>query len=295
MLVENGKAVNKVVSPYNNSWSKAKAYYCPVTHEKKTIKNLKFFRRQGNKELAFFVTIANMDNVVLSNIEIHTPKDTLLDDSAIGITNCTNVKLCHVTIDGTYSRKDHSGYGIMMNNVWNSYFYKLNAHGNWGVFGDNNISLAKFVDCDINRFDIHCYGRDIYFRDCVFRNVYNQFSSVFGEIVFKRCEFINCFPVAFGASYNAYTKVNLVVKDCIVKEINKKNYFIFMNGIQNPVINERPELAKKEWPDIYIDGLTIVANKNQSYRLSNFSRKEIKLGEETIPTHIELKRIKYEQ
>lgn len=163
------------------------------------------------------------------------------------------------------------------------------------MFGDNNISQAIFVDCDINRFDIHCYGRNIYFRDCIFRNVYNQFSSVFGEIIFKRCMFINCFPVVFGASYNAYTKFNLIVKGCIVKEISKRNYFIRMNGINNPVVNERPELANKEWPDIYIDGLAIITTGNQDYRLTNFSKKSIQMSEETIPTKIVLKRIRYEK
>lgn len=292
LLVVDGKAKNHTISPYDNSWSRATATYCPVTAKKKRISNLKLYRNPGNRNMAFFVNIANQDNVVLSNISIYTPKDSLVNDVAITISNCTNVKLENVTIDGTYSRLDYSGYGITMDNVWNSRFYRLKAHGNWGVFGDNNINKATFKNCDINRFDIHCYGRDVYFSRCVIRDVYNQFSSVFGEVVFKNCLFSNCFPVAFGSSYNSYTKFNLIVKDCVVTNVGKKNCFIMMNGFNNPEINERPELTKREWPNIYVDGLIIFVENNQDYYLTIDSNKPIQMNDESIPTKIVLNRIK---
>lgn len=295
LLIKNGKALNEVVSPYSNSWTEVRTKYRLLQNNKKRIANLYFFRQPGSTKITFLATISNQDNVILSNIEVHTPSDSLVNDAVFSITNSTNVKFDHVTIDGTYSRKDHSGYGILMNNVWNTTFYKLYGHGNWGVFGANNVNFSTLIHCDINRFDIHCYGRDVYFEKCTIRNVYNQFSSVFGKVVFNRCEFRNCFPVAFGASYNAYTKFNLVVKDCVVKEVNSKNSFILMNGFSNPDINERPELKNKEWPDININGLTIFLNDHQNYRLSNYSGENILTMKESIPTHIKLKRIKYKK
>ena len=294
LLIKDGKALNKVVSPYNNDWTRVKAKYRSLPNGEKRISNLKFFRKRGSKNMTFLMTISNQNDVTLSNIEIHTPKDSLKNDAIFSISNCTNIKFNNVTIDGTYSRKDWSGYGILMNNVWNSSFYNLYGHGNWGVFGTNNVNKATLTRCDINRFDIHCYGRDIYFDHCIIRDVYNQFSSVFGEVRFKRCEFRNCYPIAFGASYNAYTKFNLIVKDCIVKEFRKKTNFIQMNGIDNPNINERPELREKEWPDIYIDGLTIVTDGPITYRLSNHSKNDILQMNESLPTSVELKRIRYE-
>lgn len=295
LLVEDGKAENRVVSPYNNSWSKAKAYYCPISHEKKEIKNLKLFRQPGNKDLAFFVTISNQNNVVLSDIEIHTPQDTLLNDAAIAITNCTNIKFYHITIDGTYSRKDHSGYGVTMNNVWNSSFYKFRGHGNWGVFGNNNVNYATFNSCDINRFDIHCYGRDIHFMKCVFRNLYNQFSSVFGEVTFANCEFCNFIPVSFESSYNAYTRFQLKVNNCIITDVGKKNFFIKAGDINNKNSNERPELSRKEWPDIFIDNLTIKSNDATVYHLSNFDSDDIKNVRGLFPLRIKINKILYEK
>ena len=295
LLIDDGKALNKAVSPYNNEWTRVKAKYRLLPNGKKKISNLKFFRKAGSKKMTFLVTINNQDDVMLSNIEIHTPKDSLKDDAIISISNCTNVKFKHVTIDGTYSRKNWSGYGILMDNVWNSSFNGLCAHGNWGIFGTNNVNKSTLTRCDINRFDIHCYGRDIFFDHCIIRDVYNQFSSVFGEIVFKKCEFINCYPMAFGASYNAYTKFNLTVKDSIIRDIGSKNNFIQMNGYDNPDVNDRPELAQKNWPDIYIDGLTIYTNGKMFYRLSNHSTNDIAKMDESIPTSIELKRVIYER
>lgn len=293
LLIKDGKAINNVVSPYNNEWSRVKAKYRLLPCEKKRISNLKFFRKSGSTKMTFLVTLSNQNDVTLTNIEIHTPNDSLKNDAIISISNSTNIRFNHVTIDGTYSRIDWSGYGILMDNVWNSSFYRLYGHGNWGIFGTNNVNKAMLTRCDINRFDIHCYGRDIYFDHCIIRDVYNQFSSVFGEIVFKKCEFINCYPMAFGASYNAYTKFNLTVKDCIIKDIDSKNNFIQMNGYNNPDVNDRPELAQKKWPDIYINGLTIYTNGKMFYRLSNHSTNDITKKDESIPTNIELKRINY--
>ena len=77
------------------------------------------------------------------------------------------------------------------------------------MFGNNNINTALIENSEINRFDIHCYGRDISFKDVVFVNLYNQFSSTFGTIRFDRCTFRHFTPVLYEASYNSYTVIKL--------------------------------------------------------------------------------------
>jgi len=286
LLIKNGKARNRAVSPYNNEWSSVKASYCSVTKKKKTISNLSLHRNPGNKKMAFLVSITNQNNVTLSNIEVFTPEDNLVNDDIISISNCTNIYFDNVTINGTYSRKNYSGYGIEMNNVWNCSFDRLRGYGNWGIFGNNNINKAKLVNCDINRFDIHCYGRDISFDKCIFRDLYNQFSSIFGRVTFTDCEFVNFIPVSIETSYNAYTVFDIVVNNCRVKDSQGKNYFIRMGDTKNlPKTEDRPELKNKEWPNFYINGLLIESEGEPDYRLSNYSKKGIKDLEDAIPSH----------
>jgi hypothetical protein len=189
-----------------------------------------------------------------------------------------------VLIDGTYSRKNLYGYGILMDNVWNSHFVRLTARANWGIFGTNNLNNTVLRNCDINRFDIHCYGRDISFKNCTFRNTlndintYNQFSSVFGTILFENCRFLHFYPVLHESSYNAYTEYNLVMRNCYMELDRNHNCIISAGKLENE-INSRPELKEKCWPNITIDGLTLKTNGIADFYLfkpmgdNNYSKK----------------------
>ena len=256
LLVENGRAKNTVTMPYNNADSKPKCSYIPQDNTPFVFKNITIERDPGCKFVTNVASISGVDNVQILNVKVHTPANTLMNDRGIRISNCTNVTLDNVRIDGTYSQPDHSGYGFTLNNIWNLKVSRMYGKANWGVFGNNNINVATIEDSQINRFDIHCYGRDISFKNMEFFTLYNQYASVFGTIRYDKCTFTNFVPVLNGGSYNAYVAHDIVMNDCVFNATEKKNYLIKMSGM-GVEVNERNELAKKALPNVRIKNLTV--------------------------------------
>ena len=264
LLVENGRAKNSVTMPYNNEYSQPKCSYIPQDNTPFVFKNITIERVPGCKFVTNVASISGVDNVQISNVKVHTPANTLINDRGIRISNCTNVSLDNVRIDGTYSQPDHSGYGFTLNNIWNLKVRRMYGKANWGVFGDNNINGATIEDSQINRFDIHCYGRDISFKNMEFFTLYNQFSSVYGTISYDKCTFTSFVPVLNGGSYNAYVAHDIVMNDCVFNATEKKNYLIKMSGM-GVEVNERNELAKKALPNIRIKNLTVNLTRGADY------------------------------
>ena len=147
-----------------------------------------------------------------------------------------------------------------MNNVWNFKANRLKAVGNWGIFGNNNINTALIKNSEINRFDIHCYGRDVSFKDVVFVNLYNQFSSVFGTIRFDRCTFKAFTPVLYEASYNSYPPHNLIFNNCVFHLTKKRNTLVSAGRLA-PEENDREELKEKCWPNVTISSMKVVVDE----------------------------------
>ncbi len=258
IIVKNGMMKNLPVMPYDNDVSSPVCSIYPLTKKKKTIKNVSLIRSDSSLYKTFLLQVDGQYNVSVSGVRIVTPESALNADKAISVTNSAKIRFNDIVIEGTYSHLKESGYGIQMNNVYDVSFKRMKADAAWGVFGTNNVHYARLTDCDINRFDIHCYGRDVFFKDCTFRNIYNQFSSVFGTINFTRCEFIDCCPVLIEYSYNAYTGFDLVLEKCLFKPSASKNYIINA-GFLDDDENARPELRQKCWPNVYINGLRIDA------------------------------------
>ena len=270
LLVRNCVALNSPIAPYSTDSTLLCASFLPVDEELKTIANLTIMRDSTSTAKTYCFDIEGINNLRISNLNIYTP-DTknMYADAAVTLRNCTNVTFEDVLIDGTYSRKNLYGYGILMDNVWNSHFVRLTARANWGIFGTNNLNNTVLRNCDINRFDIHCYGRDVALYNCQFGNLYNQFSSVFGTVLFDGCRFTDFVPVLLEPSYNAYTPFKLVFKDCIFDAIPGR-YFLVSTGKLDNKINERPELARKCWPDVTIRNMTVnVSNKIDKVVLFN--------------------------
>ena len=135
----------------------------------------------------------------------------------------------------------------------------MQGSANWGVFGDNNINLATIEDSQINRFDIHCYGRDVYFKNTVFNNLYNQFSSLYGTLMYENCRFVHFVPVLFESSYAAYTPFNLVIKDCEIDVDKDRPYLINAGNPSKKAERPRTELRRVSWPNIEIKNLKVNA------------------------------------
>ena len=264
LLINDGRAQNKPVSPYSTDSTRMKARAQITDNTLKTITDLTITRDTSSTSKTYCFDIQGINNLKISKLRINTP-DTknLYADAAINIENCTNITFEDVIIDGTYSRTNKYGYGIQMNNVWNSLFIRLKAQANWGVFGTNNLSSTTLRDCDINRFDIHCYGRDVFFYNCKFNKLYNQLSSVFGTVRFEGCRFTEFVPVLLEPSYNAYTPFDLFFKNCILDAMPSRNYLVSAGQLDN-IINTRPELAQKCWPNIDIQNLIVNIPENIS-------------------------------
>lgn len=256
ILIDNGQAKNEVVMPYNNTNSFPDCQYYPVAADSVVIKGITLNRSKESTAKTYLCSVNGIDNLALRDVAIHTPENDWVSDVAIVINDCTNVTFDNLIIDGTYSRKNHSGYGINMNNIWNLNVRKMAAHANWGVFGTNNINTASFSDSDINRFDIHCYGRDISFNNVIFRDNYNQFASVFGTIRFDNCSFLEFVPIVNGPSYNAYVNYDVIMNDCYFKQ-TKGTAMLIDEGYLDNRVNSRTEIAKRCLPNITINNLIV--------------------------------------
>lgn len=256
LLLEDGVAKNSTVMPYNNAYSNPKCTFVKLGKEPLVIKNISIIRDSGCTFLTHVANIAGADDVRFENVSIRTPESPLTDDRGISIYNCTNVKMDHVRVEGTYSHTDHSGYGVFLNNVWNYMSTNMYGKASWGIFGNNNVNVARIEDSQINRFDIHCYGRDISFKNVSFFDLYNQYSSVYGTIRYDKCSFTEFVPVLNGGSYNAYVEHDVVMNDCVFNATPKKNFLIRMGNIKDAP-NERHELTEKCLPNVRIKNLTV--------------------------------------
>ena len=257
LLIHNGHAQNRPIAPYSTDSTKMNAWAHRTDDGLKTITDLTITRDTTSTAKTYCFNIIGINSLKISKLYINTPdtKD-LYADAAINIENCTNIAMEDVSLDGTYSRTNKYGYGIQMNNVWNSHFTRLNANANWGIFGTNNLSNTTLKDCNINRFDIHCYGRDIFVHNCKFNKLYNQLSSVFGTVRFEECRFTDFVPVLLEPTYNAYTPFDLIFKNCILDASPSRNYLISAGQLDNN-LNSRPELVQKCWPNIDIQNLIV--------------------------------------
>lgn len=256
LLINKGRRINSIIRTYANEHSDPRCYYAKTDKKKKVIKNLTINRLIESTRITYCIKIENQNNILLSNIAISTPDNQLYGDSAISIKNCTKVTLEDVMINGTYSQKNHYGYGIYMDNVWDSRFVRLRGRANWGVFGTNNMNQVSMEDCDVNRFDIHSYGKDLYFNKCIFRDLYNQYSSVYGVIQYDNCKFVHSIPVLIEYSYNSYVPFDLKMNNCEFEASSQKCSIIEAGKLHDSV-NNRPELSVKALPNIAINNLTV--------------------------------------
>lgn len=256
LLIENGVAKNKVVMPYGNKYSKPKCTYVKLSGNPFVVKNLTIIRDKGCWFVTHVANISGLDDVRIQNVRLHTPESKMNGDTGLRISECANVTLEDVYIDGTYSQKDKYGYGVNMNNIWNFKAVRMYGRANWGVFGNNNINTARIEDSQINRFDIHCYGRDISFENVEFFDLYNQYSSTYGTISHKNCTFTNFVPVLNGGSYNSFVEHEVVFYNCVMNA-TKDKYFLCKLSHLDEQANARHELAEKCLPNVTIKNMEV--------------------------------------
>lgn len=256
LLVRDGRSENRPVTTYTGKAAQPVCSYIPVNDELKTIENITIHRGRNEKHKTYCIAVHNQNNILIRNVHITTPKTKFYGDGAISLSNCTNTTLRDIIVDSTYSYPGQYGYAVSMNNLWNTTFERLRADAAWGVFGSNNISRVTLRDCDVNRFDIHCYGRDARLVNCTFRNKQTQFSSMYGEVVFDSCNFIDCIPVRIRSSYNAYTPFDIIFRHCTF-DATLRHHALVNVMLLSTTPNPRPELSARCWPNVYVEDLTV--------------------------------------
>ena len=256
LLLENGVAKNAVTMPYNNDNSFPKCTYVRLDGEPLIIKNLNIERDSRCDYLTNIALISGHDDVRITNIKLFTPPSKLSGDRGFLIRKCTNVTFEDVRIEGTYSQIDQFGYGINLDNIWNFYASRLYGRANWGIFGNNNLNTVRIEDSHINRFDIHCYGKDVMFKEVTFFDGYNQYASVYGTIAYDKCIFTDFVPVLNGGSYNSYVGHEVIFHDCIFNVTREMCSLLKMSYLNRPK-NTRQELASKCLPNLRIKNLTV--------------------------------------
>lgn len=257
LLLNNGQALNHSCAPYNNEYSNPICTSVSVSKEVKSFSNAVLHRTATSKRKTFFVKFENQYNVHISNIGIVTPDGTgQFGDTGIFLKDCANVSMNNVNIDGSYSLNDKWGYGISLNNVYNIDFDQIEGNAPWGVFGNNNVNKARLKNSHVNRFDVHCYGRDFFFENCLFDKSGFLYSSIYGDVRFEQCTFKNVFPCLNRIDFNAYTPFNIVFANCDFYFDNSHYALVNLSDIDD-IENPRQELSDKCIPNVQIENCSI--------------------------------------
>ena len=261
LWLHDGLAVNRPIAPWNTDSTDLNATYAAVDTAQKVFRGLTLHRTEFSEYRTYCLHISGQHNVLIEDVHVTTPKSKMIADAVFGISNCVRVTFRDVTVDGTYSgygRWRDWGYAFSLSNLWDTKFERVTADGNWGVFGTNNLSHTTLEDCDLNRFDIHCYGRDALLRRCTLRQRQTQFSSMYGTVTFDSCHFIDCIPVRIRSSYNAYTPFDIEMNDCTF-ELTPRYHSLVNVMLLDTAENTRPELSIKCWPNLTVNNLKVIA------------------------------------
>lgn len=262
LYVKDGRALNHVIKPYDNLQSKMTCRYRQVHPNRKLFSNLSFYRTRESTFKTCLLRVVAEHNFIVKNINVVTPiNDELYADHIFMVEDCTCFTLQDVVVDGTYSLTDKYGYAFGLDNVWCHKALRVKADGKWGVYGTNNVNTAALEDCKINRFDIHCYGRDILCKNCHFYRLYNSFGATYDNVVFNNCSFDHSRPYLTAGSYNSFVEVNVIFTNCKFFLSPKYPWIAEVDGMPAE-INKRPELAEKYLPNIMLRRCNVVLPGN---------------------------------
>ena len=185
LLVKDGIAQNRPIAAYDTMASDPQweVYYLQRTGNC-FFKNVTLKRDKGCTKNIVLLRVANEDNVLIEDVTVdsfNNSPQVITGDNAIEIWDSTNIYFKDILINHVFSNESSYGYGISLNNVWNVTVENLNLPYNnpnkptplWGIFGNNNVNTITLKGCHLNRFDIHCYGRDAICEQCTFEAANN--------------------------------------------------------------------------------------------------------------------------
>ncbi len=252
LVAKNGVIQNNPILGYNTAMSTPKVQYCEVVNDKKIIKNVVFERTKDSSKRTFFLRVENQYNVLISDIKTFTPDDDqMYGDAVLSVVNSAKVKYKNIWIDGSYSQKDTYGYGISMNSIYDIEIDNMYGHAKWGIFCVNNANKVVLSNCDLNRFDLHCYGRDFTIKKCTFTGRPCAYSSLYGKLIYENCIFNDADPVGLRQDYNANTPFDVIFKHCTFNMSESANCLLRINSLSDEK-NARAELTRKCLPNITV-------------------------------------------
>lgn len=257
ILINNGQAYNRPIYSYESDVSSPSFTYIPVNSSSTVVNNLNIVREEASTFVTYAIRCENINNLQLNNITVYTPPgSSLTNDLTFYIMNCSMVKMSNISINGLYDVTSYA-YGIYMNNCYNIVFDRINtANDRWGIFGTYNLNTVSMYNSSVNRFDIHCYGKDISFTGCKFRGIYNQIGCVYGNISFLDCTFENFIPIQYEGSFNAYVPHDVTFTNCTLTNQASFNYLLRCYNL-TATVNSRPELSKKCLPNVTVNNLIV--------------------------------------
>lgn len=271
--IQDGFARNTPIQPYDTVDSRPVFYAINVDEDKNpTICNGKFFRENSTKLTNLF-DIEKVDGMLVKDVYVHTDKTTAPNDMKADATFYFS-RVANLTLDNVYQMNTYSdaanaithGYFLMILNGFNIKLININAHDNdWGVIGCRCINTAFVDKCNMNRFDIHTYGRGVTIRDSIFSYKFCQIGDYYGDIVFDNCTFNKCSsPLIHEHTYNYLTKYNVYFKNCTINGSDRLLYYINPHMDVAPI---RVEQSKKYLPNIYVEGLVVNLDKDKYFKI----------------------------
>lgn len=260
IVVHDGQGQNSPVMPWNTDSTRLKASYYTIDTAQKVFRNITMHRMKGCTFRTNLISVSGQYNVLIEHVRVTTPKSKMIADGIFSISNSARVTLESVEVEGTYSgkgRPDVYGYAFSCNNLYDAHFHNIVAWGNWGVFGTNNLNHTHLSNCRVDRFDIHCYGRDVLLENCTLEGRQTLLTSFYGTARFDHCYFKNYIPMRVRSSYNAYTPFDIEIHDCTFELTPRQHYIVRVN-LLDTADNPRPELKEKCWPNLLVDSMTVI-------------------------------------
>lgn len=194
-------------------------------------------------------------------------------DSCFMIADSAKIYMERIKIHNTYSKEADYGYGFVLDNVWDSCFRYLEAHqAVKGVFSTFNTNCIQVSDSELNRIDVHCYGKDVTCVNCFFHNdtpntnhIINRFSSLFGTLTYRNCRFDNFIPVRQDTYYDALTAFDVVMEDCTMNITTGRCKICDILRIYHERHMTRSELMERCLPNLKISNLRVNINEAVHY------------------------------
>ena len=274
-LIENGYIKNNPISTYDNTYTSFQLSNChcyELDGSSFVFKNLHFTRFYSSLKATDLLTVNGHENILIQNVEIYTPHQylvpTVTPDACIYVRNSYNVTFENITIQGTYSSVGNSGYGIHLDNVYNTIVKQLSETAIWGIFCTYNLNKFYIEYSQLNRVDVHCYGKDIHCKNCTFRNnvtaihTYNRFASFFGTLKYENCIFNSFNPVRLDQDYLAFTPFDVEFLNCTFNI--STGYIGLIYAISLSPYSGRSELSRVNLPSVTISNATINITGNLS-------------------------------